>query len=160
MDSKCDAALYEVATRAFETLCFMYPVPEYNSESEVLGLGVEAAVSVGFSGPLKGELVLKVHKGLFYAIAANMLADEKPPTRQQMLDALGEIANIICGNVLPAIVGSREIFKLEPPKELELSELALFKDEKLLADVHLVLNQGCADVSLFVSDDAQYKRVE
>ena len=90
----------------------MYPVPELKDVQKNLAL--EAAAEVKYRGDFTGKLVIETRGGLFSAIAANMLSIDIPSS-QQKKDALGEIANIICGNVVPSLGGAGGDIKLKAP---------------------------------------------
>ena len=48
-------------------------------------------------------------------LAANMLGVDEAPGSAEQADALGELANVLCGNLLPAIAGEQHVFILEAP---------------------------------------------
>ncbi len=143
MGKKLETELYRAATLTFEELSFLLPTPEIDEEQ--LNAPVEAAVSVDFEGPFSGRLLVKVCGGLLPAITANMLGEEETPSRTQQYDALGEIANVICGHMLPGIAGSKDIFHVSPPKIAESA------DSPPMAEVQVGLGAGRADLLLFVS---------
>ncbi len=143
MGKKLETELYRAATLTFEELSFLLPTPEIDEEQ--LNAPVEAAVSVDFEGPFSGRLLVKVCGGLLPVITANMLGEEKVPSRSQQYDALGEIANVICGHMLPGIAGSKDIFHVSPPKMVEST------DSPPMAEVQVGLGAGRADLLLFVS---------
>jgi hypothetical protein len=88
-------ALHEATVQAFEELAFVFPMPELEPPEH----RPSTAATIDFEG---GRLVLVVSDDLLPVIAANMLGDEEP-SREDQLDALREVVNVICGNVLPAI---------------------------------------------------------
>ncbi len=143
MGKKLETELYRAATMTFEELSFLLPTPEIDEEQ--LNAPVEAAVSVDFEGPFSGRLLVKVCGGLLPVITANMLGEEEAPSRSQQYDALGEIANVICGHMLPGIAGSKDIFHVSPPKMVEST------DSPPMAEVQVGLGAGRADLLLFVS---------
>ncbi len=143
MGKKLETELYRAATLTFEELSFLLPTPEIDEEQ--LNAPVEAAVSVDFEGPFSGRLLVKVCGGLLPAITANMLGEEETPSRTQQYDALGEIANVICGHMLPGIAGSKDIFHVSPPRMAEST------DSPPMAEVQVGLGAGRADLLLFVS---------
>jgi hypothetical protein len=102
-------------------------------------------VSVEFEGPFSGKLLVKLCGGLLPLIAANMLGEEDVPSKSLQYDALGEIANVICGNMLPGIAGSKDIFRVRAPKMDESVDLPP------VAEVQVGLGLGRADLLLFVS---------
>lgn len=143
MSKKLETELYKAAAMTFEELSFMLPTPEIDEQQ--LNAQVEAAVSVDFEGPFSGKLLVKVYGGLLPILAANMLGEEEVTSRTQQYDALGEIANVICGHMLPGIAGSKDIFHVSPPRMGESIDLPP------MAEVQVGLGLGRADLLLFVS---------
>ena len=162
METKLQKALCQAAARIFEEICFMFEAPEL--EEAFKDARIEAVASVEFHGPADGSLVIRVYKGLLSAIAANMLGEEAP-SKKQCSDALGEIANIICGNILPAIHGSKEVFLVDAPQIIEdenqledISEVE--KTKEPLAKTEIVLDQGKADLLLYIHQDVALSKGE
>jgi len=143
MSKKLETELYKAAALAFEELVFMLPTPEIDEQQ--LNTQADASVSVEFEGPFSGNLLVRVCGGLLPMIAANMLGEEEVASQSLQYDALGEIANVICGNMLPGIAGSKEVFHVSPPKRAERPDLPP------VAEVQLGLGQGRADMLLFIS---------
>ena len=148
MKKQIENVLKESTIKTFEDICFIYQVPELKDDQKNLAL--EAAAEVKFRGNFTGKLVIETRGGLFSAIAANMLSNDVP-NAQQKKDALGEIANIICGNVVPSLGRSEPEYKIEGPRCLNKDDLLKEeKQEKPLAEIALNFNQGRADIKLFV----------
>jgi chemotaxis protein CheY-P-specific phosphatase CheC len=143
MSKKLERELYRAAALTFEGLSFLLPTPEISEQQ--LNAPSEAAVCVDFEGPFSGKLLLKLYGRLLPTIAANMLGEEDVPSRSQQYDALGEIANVICGHMLPGIAGSKDMFHVSPPKMAEAIDLPP------VAEVQVGLGRGRADLLLFVS---------
>jgi CheY-specific phosphatase CheX len=137
--------LHRAAVTAFEELAFVFPMPEL----EPPPAGGRTAAIVDFDGHCAGQLILSVSDELLPVIAANMLgapADgSETPSRDEQLDALKEVANVICGNVLPSIDGPRALFRLHAPR---LAEGAEAGEPAARADVLLL--EGSATVRLFL----------
>lgn len=148
MSIPLETALFATAVRTFEDLAFMFPEP---SGDRVEEREPNAGVSVAFQGPISGRLELRVCAHLLPALAANMLGDDEQVSPAQQLDALGEIANVVCGNVLPVITNAKEIFHLEGPRSLTGADL-LNADANADAFVRLYLDEGCAGLHLIVSE--------
>ena len=144
MSKKLETKLYKAATLTFEELGFLLPTPEIDEQQ--LNAQFEAAVSVNFEGPFSGKLLVRVCGGLLPIIATNMLGEEDVPSKNLQYDALGEIANVICGNMLPEIAGSNHIFHVSAP------EIADDIDLTPMAEVQVGLGIGRADLHLFVSN--------
>jgi chemotaxis protein CheY-P-specific phosphatase CheC len=144
MSKKLEMELYKAATLTFEELGFLLPTPEIDEQQ--LNARVEAAVCVDFEGPFSGKLLLRVCGGLLPIIATNMLGEENVPSKSLQFDALGEIANVICGNMLPEIAGSDHIFHVSAPEIVDDIDLPP------VAEVQVGLGIGRADLLLFVSN--------
>jgi CheY-specific phosphatase CheX len=134
----------------------MFLMPEL--EEQYRDARVAAAVCVRFQGPFTGKLVLKVSGDLLPTLAANILGEEEPPAKRLQHDALGEIANVICGNALPAIAGSKAIFQIDAPQLVENVDspngAGGANTESSMTNVHLTLEQGRADLQLFIDGKA------
>ena len=144
MSKKLEMGLYKAATLTFEELGFLLPTQEIDEQQ--LNAQFEAAVSVNFEGPFSGKLLVRVCGGLLPIIATNMLGEEHVPSKSLQYDALGEIANVICGNMLPEIVGSDHIFHVSAPEIVDDIDLPP------VAEIQVGLGIGRADLLLFVSN--------
>ncbi|MBN2583751.1 MAG: chemotaxis protein CheX [Planctomycetes bacterium] len=147
MTARYDEPLQEVAAEAFSTLGFMFPMDE-EAGDEPLTDAVVAEVS--FSGPQSGALKVAVAPGLPAVLAANMMGadDEAPP--EQQLDAFKEMANVICGNILPRIAGEEAVFDVHPPEILQ-GAAAPNGGRQCVAEAGLLLDGGRVEVSLFLN---------
>jgi chemotaxis protein CheY-P-specific phosphatase CheC len=157
MKKKIEAVLEEAAIRTFEDICFMYLEPELKDSQKNLTL--EAVAEVKFRGDFSGKLIIESRGDLVSAVAANMLSNDHPSS-QQKRDAFGEIANIICGNIVPSLGRRKGLgYKIESPISLHKDEL--LKEEKgdPLAEVTLNFNQGRADIKFFVDDYNPVKEI-
>ncbi|MFH1009661.1 MAG: chemotaxis protein CheX [bacterium] len=121
MTSDIHQVLMTVASRVFETSAFMRVLPP--EEVELSQSPVSLAASISFSGPLEGRLIFAISPEILPLMVTSMLGlDEIEEIGEEAKrDALLEILNIICGNVLTEIHGDRPVFKLSPP-ELVTSE--------------------------------------
>jgi CheY-specific phosphatase CheX len=148
MKSKIEKDLEEASVNTFEDTCFMYQVPELNDVQKNLTL--EAAAEVKYRGDYTGSLLIETRGGLFSAIAANILSIDSPSCLQKK-DALGEVANIICGNVVTSLGRSKQGYKIESPRSLKKDELLKEKRQgKALAEITMNFNEGRADIKFFV----------
>jgi CheY-specific phosphatase CheX len=132
-------ALYRATVTTFEELAFQFPMPELERSAA----GPRTTATVDFAGARRGRLTLSVSNTLLPSIAANMLGDEEP-SREEQLDALKEVANVICGNVLPAVAGPTAIFALNAPR------LGSESDGAPAAEADVLLMDGSASVRLFL----------
>ncbi len=145
--------LHSVTEETFQSLAFMFSMGP--DESEPAGpLPAITAVSVAFAGPFGGRVLLGVCDEMLPSLAGNMLGleDGQSATVEQQHDALKELVNVICGNLLPAIAGSTEVFHVHPPqvvqpKPAEGEGLDL---SGASATAALTLDSGLAQVALFL----------
>jgi CheY-specific phosphatase CheX len=140
-----EQALYQAAILTFEELGFMFPLE--NADQTAIDAAGSVRVEVGFAGTISGRIVLEVEDEILPVIASNMLGLEEPLERELQYDVLGELANVICGNALPAIAGRQEIFKLQPPALLGGAKTA----DRPSAEAHLELDEGRACVTLYLN---------
>ncbi len=147
MNNTWKTELCQAAALTFEELCFLFP--EIDTDVEQNQVSVDAAVRVAFRGPFNGSLLLKLYGGLLPSLAANMLGEDEAPSEDQQVDALREVANVICGNVLPRIAGAQEVFHLSPPELVGDNAPAESETDPLIADVQLAIEQGHVDLLLF-----------
>jgi CheY-specific phosphatase CheX len=147
--SHLETELYRATALTFEELAYLLPTGELDEQPSFDG--VKVAASVGFRGPFGGTLVVTVNQGLLPTLAANMLGEDDVLSEQQHRDALGEIANVICGNVLPRIAGTREVFRIIAPRSTNPAVEP--KGESQAARVRFGVDEGWVDVVFFVDTD-------
>jgi CheY-specific phosphatase CheX len=150
MNQPLDQALSAAAEQTFEALAFMFTMPE--EDSPPASMAPVAMVAVEFDGPFAGQLVVGVSADMLPAVAANMLGLEPgtTPTDEQRQDALRELANVVCGNLLPEIAGPKAVFNVRPPS-LVVEDPARRGTE--VAAASLVLDTGIARLTLYVRGD-------
>lgn len=142
--------LTDAAERAFEQLGFLMPAFDPPGESPGESPGDRAptrGMMVRFTGPTAGALVVRGDDGLLETLAANMLGAEGPPPLELQLDALGEIANVICGNVLPEAEDPVAVFRLAPPVVAPPAGPA----DRVRGTVRLHLDAGVAEITLLAA---------
>jgi len=156
MSGSLEENLYSAAVFTFERVAFL--VPDIPPDPEQRQQPVEAVASVEFSGPACGTLQLHAGNGLLPLITANMVGMDDPDEALQ-LDALGELANIICGQFLPAL-DPVSAFEHKPPEIIAGGD---FTDEAFSVEPPAVLSARAeigfessrADVLLFLHPDAR-----
>src|SRR5262245_5744881 len=112
MNTSLEKTLYSAAVHTFEQV--VYVLPDIPPDDVQRRLPVKAVASVEFSGPTRGFLQIHAGEGLLPRLTANMMGMDGASEVLQ-LDALGEIANIICGQVLPAL-HPVSAFQQRPPE--------------------------------------------
>jgi CheY-specific phosphatase CheX len=141
------ATLASATASIFEELALLCADPSADRERAAEPL--VGGVRVDFTGPVRGTLVLQVTAGALDAAAANMLALDAPPAEALRRDALGELANVVCGTLLPALVGRRAVFTLDAPRWLDG---AAASDGAPVAATSVTLDEGRVDVALHLPD--------
>lgn len=141
--NKLATQLYQVAARTFENMAFLIEMPEMNDTSSQVQFTAQATVS--FHGPFCGKVTLQVDEELLQTLAANMLGEMDVPSESQQLDALGEMTNVITGNLLPAIAGSEKVFNLDAPVKDRYIEMSSISDSSMIT-TSLTLDSGSARI--------------
>jgi CheY-specific phosphatase CheX len=111
--------LLAAATTTFESLALLLPSSELTA-AEATRTPAHG-VRVTFTGPLRGYLALRVTSDVAHAFVENMLGVDDAEA-QLVRDALGEVANVVCGNLLPDLVGRRAVFHLSAPEPLDAAD--------------------------------------
>ena len=151
MKDKMKSELSKAAVLTFEELGFMFPNEDiYESQKRAIAT---QKVCVHFSGLFSGSLVMTIYGDLLPLIASNMLGDEEVPTKFQQEDALGELINVICGNMLPGITSPKEVFTVGVPEHLDINS-QLENRGVLSASVELGIDEGRAELKLYLHEDA------
>ncbi len=149
--SNPQTALTEIFCRVLEEFAFLFAEPVENEEiTSAPGPGFTAKMT--FSGPITGQITLFVPESLIYVIAANALGVEPEDTQRAVLaqDALKELLNITCGQLLTALAGETPVFHLSVPvvSRLEANAAAALPDAvTLLVDdvpvsLHITVSEG------------------
>lgn len=108
MQDSARTALQRAAISTFEQVAFLLLEPDDSMIVET----IDAERVVEFSGPPDGYLALRVGGGILPGIAESMLGYGDAPGRETQLDALGELANMICGSVVPLLGARDTLFRL------------------------------------------------
>ena len=122
---KTDAlsALNDVFTRVLEDYAFMFgDLLEENHAPPADDRWVRAAMS--FHGPIRGGLAITAPERFGGEVAANVLGidAEAPESEKAAVDALKELLNITCGNLLTSIAGDEPVFDLTVPEVTDVTE--------------------------------------
>lgn len=117
--------LTTTARSTFESLTLLYAEPAAPpalgaaAGGDPLGAGA-VAVRVAFAGVAGGEavdgtLAVGVSADVAAALAENMLGGAGARRAEELRDAVGEFANVVCGHVLSAAAGPAAVFSLAAP---------------------------------------------
>lgn len=154
MSAALDSSLREAAVATFEQVVFL--LPDTPPDEQQQARQVQAVATISFTGPAEGVLQVWACEGLLPHLTANMLGEE-PVSEALQLDALGEIANIICGQIFPHLEPLSS-FQQTPPEVAVCSARAIARAPASLpapaASIQLGLDRSRADVLLFLLGDA------
>ena len=112
----------------------------------------EAAVGIDFSGPIKGMMLIVLSGQILSMLTGNMLGDDAPPTQKQLEDALRELANVICGNLLPHLGGSDAVFDIGIPRVRDAHNIQYYRLGEPAIRQEVALEGGSADLQLFITE--------
>lgn len=151
MPSTMEQSLSQTMAATFEELaliCADTKLSDVQSEAPV-----DVAMTVSFDGPLTGRLILRASSEILPGIAENMLGANGNLSKSIQRDALGELANVMCGNLLPLIGGAKSVFKLSAPHEYVTGNES--KDCVPTARASIGIEKGRAVAQLLLSDSSR-----
>jgi CheY-specific phosphatase CheX len=119
--------------------------PEAPSLSRVI-------LAVDFGGAGRGALHLILPDSMIAPVASAMLGEDGPLELSEQYDAVCELANIVCGNVLPRIAGERAVFDLASPRVIATMDANLGDIFDASARVQLDDGLVSASISLAQAD--------
>lgn len=112
----------EVFESVLQNLAFMFVEPveretlkSVESPQDIPEKFIKATMA--FTGPIQGRVILMVPDELAKELASNIIGKEldKNISQRHLNDALKEVLNVTCGNLLSAVVGSRQVFDAATP---------------------------------------------
>jgi CheY-specific phosphatase CheX len=110
-------ALQKAAAGVFEKLTFMLPARDLDEVQ--IHASFQLAASVDFVGPVSGTFIVALFGDLVSIMAANMLGEVDAPSDFQQKDAIKELANVMCGNMLPHLLGEKAVYNISAPQIIE-----------------------------------------
>jgi CheY-specific phosphatase CheX len=115
MNAVNSGILSDVVVDTLEKLAFLFAVPLEGPAS--VDTRELATVRVRFSGPFCGGMQLSLSRPVLAELAGNMLGadDASVLSADEQHDALRELVNVICGNLLPLIGGNTAEFHIQTP---------------------------------------------
>ncbi len=149
MTSLLAKELYRATALTFERLAFTVASPDPPKDGGMPEPRFEAATSVDFAGAAGGRLTVAVYGGVLPAIVGNMVGAEHASNAGSRIDALGELANVICGSTLTRIMGG-ETFRLDAPRAISQKDVAREQGRPAAtcARLHVEIDEGAAEVIL------------
>lgn len=122
MDDSNQNTLLEVLTEIFEEFTFVFVEEEW-ADLDPPDDGPLLAEIAFSSHSRSGKLILAASRSLCLEMAQNVLGEEDQENLpwNASRNALQEMVNIACGNILARIYGTQENFELSVPSCLEIS---------------------------------------
>ncbi len=152
--------LEKVATNVLETMAFAFL-----DTSDGKGADSEEfkSATIQYHGPFSGIVILAISNQTLSEFSRNMLChdDEEKVTQQQEDDALCELTNVVCGNLLSDLAGPEPVFDLDAPQILLGDETA--STVELSGDVtstRLQFDNGWAELTVAIVNQDSGKRNE
>ena len=99
---------------------------------------------------MRGTLVMSSYGDLLSLMAEKMNEGVAPLTDLQKKDSLKEMANIICGNILPYVADSRAVFKIDAPLESDHPEALCQRASARVVNASFRTDQGRLDLHLIL----------
>jgi len=151
MTAAADGRLAEVTIDTLEKLAFLFASP-MDTPAEVDERAF-STVRVDFAGALAGGMEVSLSGPVLAELAANMLGamEGEALTADEQQDALKELANVICGNVLPELGGHAAEFNIQTPYPVPADRPQW---NAPAAACHLVLENGLCRVRVRLQDGA------
>lgn len=116
------ATLTTIFSEVLANLAFMFD--DGDDDQETLPGTVWLQTTIRYSGAAAGTLVFRCSRDFAALLAANLLGVD-PDTENasaQSEDATKEFMNIVCGQLVTALHGTEEVFNLDIPEVVELTE--------------------------------------
>ena len=109
--------LEEVFISVLEKLAFMFAEAVPKDEMPTRG-GCSAPNRNSFSGHASGQISMMVRRDICDELVSNILGvDPGEDGGADSEDALGELLNVVCGQLLTTIAGNEPVFDLSPPAD-------------------------------------------
>ena len=153
MSAAADRLLRRATTRALEELALILVGGDGDGTAAPRG-PLDRTVTVAFDGRVRGRLIIETTSAVAAALAENMLGEERPGARVLATDALGEVANVVCGNVLAALVPDDGPFALSAPRAHRAGEHTSSDEESPCASTELEVESGWVSVRLLMAAPA------
>ncbi len=151
MNQQINRILGQITEDILEKLAFIFSSPE--EEIDPIDKTSSIVGCVSFTGPFTGILEMSISECALPELAGNMLGiDEDETTPELQQDALKELINVVCGNLLPAIAGKEIVFNVNAPQITDESDPAV-KGREPEAEVRLELEEGQCDILLFLDGE-------
>ena len=134
--------MVEAAISTFEDMTLRIADPVASAEQRAGP--VRAAAIVRFDGDASGYLVVRVRGPVMGAVTAAMLGMADIPDAAIQQDALGELANVLCGTIVTHHAGSTAEFRLRAPA----AGTGVADADNAVQWMHFGVGDGCIEVGI------------
>ncbi|HOY62308.1 MAG TPA: chemotaxis protein CheX [bacterium] len=154
-----DEKLRQVAQRILEDAAFVFVDGGAEDAIELLNGENALSATLEFDGEFSGSMSMSASYSLAKTMAANLLGadDLDPEAESKKTDAIGELLNMVCGNLLPEIAGTSPEFKIGAPRAVSFDETKRQSADIARSNGSLVAMsvEGCEVVmSLLINDES------
>ncbi len=95
---------------------------------------------IKFTGPENGKVIIKCSYDFAAELASNLLGISKEQiTEAEGLDAIGELLNVICGNLVTELFGKKTAYILSVPI-IEWDDKSNWSDAQIVDSLHLTID--------------------
>ncbi|GAB4239443.1 MAG: hypothetical protein OHK0028_17290 [Deltaproteobacteria bacterium] len=127
-----DEIIVDSVHEVFETLIFLLPEEQSVQESEQTEFSGEVIASLQVTGDIDGIVAMVCSRDVAGQLTRNMLGLEDPPEdMSEIADCVGEIVNMITGNIKTRCIESGVSFKLSIPTVVWGREMVLSLQEEV-----------------------------
>lgn len=147
-DDALSKLLTDATISALEQLCFAVP-QGLAFDGALLDCSAFPGAVVQFEGLAPGALALWVQPDALALLASNMLGSEEPPSWLDAMDALREIARVLCARVHTQRFGEDAVEELGLPRAFAAGEAVLDAALRETARVQLHVDGGAVVVAAY-----------
>ena len=115
MSNDTTATLGEVFADVLMAQTFLFAEECAKEEVEEVSAAAYLRGAISFEGPTTGVLEMAVPVGVAVEAGANMMGLDEAEARDCAEDAFGELANVVCGQLLTTLYGVDQVFSLSLP---------------------------------------------
>ncbi|MCE5279000.1 MAG: chemotaxis protein CheX [Planctomycetaceae bacterium] len=143
----CRETLARIAEDTFASLAFMFPVEPQEAPPSA---APPVIASVAFHGPWRGWLEMSLPPEMMAPLAANILGADDPADTdvEKQVDALKEVLNVICGNLLPVIDSPQSEYTVAAPL-MQKADLA--GPDAAATETSICLDSGTVQLRLLLA---------
>ncbi len=135
MIEKLETEAIAVTSQVFETMFFLPVVPQEDQDDSFQEVPLPSFSAyfqgeVGFQGRHSGKLVISIPVELAKTMASNFLGlDESSASEAQTMDVVGELCNMICGNLFSRL-DKKTVWNLTIPRTRQVSASVLNEHQR------------------------------